>query len=182
METAGLCDELEKVILPLPFKGIERFYDISGLLANPVLFSRTVDALFSLVREEKPDYICALDSRGFIIGSPIAYSLKIPLIMIRKGGKLPGVCNKVEFGKEYDSTDTFEIQAGAIRGGSTVVVIDDVVATGGSLKGAFDLIRGQGALKIRAFCLLDLELPGSRELLKENEIQVASLLTKRNCS
>jgi len=176
MECEQLTNKLRNLLLPEPFKGIQRFYDISTLLASPLMFREVIDRLSYIVNEQNPDCICCLDSRGFLFAAPIAYKLGKPLVMIRKKGKLPGKCETVTFEKEYEPTDAFEMQMGSIKDFWKVVVVDDILATGGSMKAAFELIRLQGAENVEGVCLLDLELPGSHELLDQHEIRVTSLL------
>lgn len=174
-----LSVEVGKVIKPVPFKGIPQFFDISGLLASPHVFEKVIDAMGSLVSDLKPDIICALDARGFLIGAPVSLRLGLPLVMVRKQGKLPGTCLITEFDKEYEKGDSFEIQCGAVKPGDKVVVVDDFLATGGSMKGAFSLIRQSSPASITGVCLMDLFLPGSREFLKANQLEILSLLDVR---
>ncbi len=164
------------LIKPVPFKGIDDFFDISGLLAAPGLFQVVVDGMVKRVSHGQPTVICALDARGFLLGSPIALALKVPLVMIRKHGRLPGKCVHTAFNEEYETGDVFEIQEGAIQPGDRVVVIDDILATGGSMLAAFELVKKLGAGHVGGACLMDLHLPGSREILKTHGINVWSLL------
>lgn len=174
-----LSVQVGHVIKPVPFKGIPEFFDIAGLLANPDLFKKVIDALCLLISDLKPDIICALDARGFLIGAPVSLRLGLPLVMVRKQGRLPGCCLITEFDKEYEKGDSFEIQCGAVKAGDKVVVVDDVLATGGSMKGAFSLIRKSSPASITGVCLMDLYLPGSREFLKANQMEILSLLDVR---
>ena len=179
MELLDLHSAVGSVVKPVQFKGIPRFFDISGLLAAPFIFKKVIKALVRLIAERNPTKICALDARGFLLGAPVAIELGLPLVMIRKTGKLPGECLMTVFDKEYESGDVFEMQCGAITPTDVVVVIDDVLATGGSMKGAFDLIRKSHASSILGVCLMDLYLAGSREFLDKNRIEVVSLLDVR---
>jgi adenine phosphoribosyltransferase len=179
MELLDLHSDVWNAVKPVPFKGISEFFDISGLLKNPKLFQRVINALTDLVSKSKPSKICALDARGFLFGAPIALRLGLPLVMIRKKGKLPGECLMTVFDKEYESGDVLEIQCGAIEPGEVVVVIDDVLATGGSMNGAFELVRRFSPQSVTGVCLMDLYLPNSRDFLTKHNIEVESLLDVR---
>ncbi len=175
MEFEELNSRVKEITPAIPFKGIERFYDISGILCDPNLFSATVDQLGTVVESFAPDYICALDARGFLLASPVSINLKIPLVMIRKRGKLPGDCVSISYDKEYESGDILEMQSGAIPQGSRVVIIDDILATGGTLKAARDLVRLFNPSEIVCVCLIDIGLPGATETLKNLGLRVVSL-------
>lgn len=175
-ELEALNRGVSTLVKPVPFKGIKEFFDISGLLAAPEVFQVAIDCMVKRVKHGHPTVICALDARGFLLGAPISLALKIPLVLIRKQGKLPGQCVETTFNKEYESGDVFEIQRDAIQPGDRVVIIDDILATGGSMHGAFQLVKKLGAEYIGGACLMDLRLPGSREFLKTHGINVWSLL------
>ena len=170
-----LQNQVFQVVKPIRFKGIEQFFDVSGLLKEPVLLEQVLDSLVDVIEERKPTVICALDARGFLFAPSIAVRLHIPLIMIRKAGKLPGECVRIAFDKEYESGDVFEIQKGSILESDRVVIIDDILATGGSMKAAFDLVRSMRPQFVEGVCLIDLNLPGSRDYMRANSINVYSL-------
>jgi adenine phosphoribosyltransferase len=162
--TDEFTKEVTAAILPVPFKGIECFFDISGILAQPLLFRRTIEKLVEVARAFRPDYICALDARGFLLASPVCLDLLIPLVMIRKQGKLPGLCHGTIFDKEYESGDVFEIQDDVIRPKSRILLIDDVLATGGSLRAAHSLVKHFDPVAVEGLCLVDLGLESSKSL------------------
>jgi adenine phosphoribosyltransferase len=170
-----LQEEVFQVVRPIPFKGIEEFFDVSGLLKDPYLLKNVLDHLVDFIKVRKPTILCALDSRGFLFAPTVAIALNIPLVMIRKAGKLPGECARVSFNKEYESGDVFEIQKGAISESDRVIIIDDILATGGSMKAAFDLINSMRPQSVEGVCLIDLNLPGSRDYMREHSINVYSL-------
>ena len=170
-----LQDQVFQVVKPIRFKGIDQFFDVSGLLRVPTLLERVLDSLVSVLEKRKPTVICALDARGFLFATPVAIRLHIPLVMIRKAGKLPGDCLKVVFDKEYESGDEFEIQKGVISESDRVVVIDDIIATGGSMRAAFELVKSMRPQFVEGVCLIDLNLPGSRDYMREHSINVYSL-------
>ena len=174
MELEELTKQVMGVIRPVPFKGIERFFDISGILLSPSLFRATLEQLAKLVSSMKPDYICALDSRGFLIGAPLSLMLQVPLVMIRKKGKLPGICHQTTYDKEYESGDVFEIQERAVKSRSRIVIVDDVLATGGSMRAAFSLLERFQPDMLTGVCLMDLGLEVSKTL-KLDGIEVISL-------
>jgi len=171
-----LQQKVFQTVKPVPFRGIDAFFDISPLLKDSILFKRVIQTLVEQTRKLQPTIICALDARGFLFGAPVALELELPLVMIRKHGKLPGTCTKVEFNKEYESGDVFEIQSDALGKSDRAVVIDDVLATGGSMRAAFEVIRSLGISEITGVCLMDLNLPGSREFLSLTNMSIWSLL------
>src|ERR1700732_1381672 len=106
------------------------FYDISTLLAHPHAWKATVERLGGAVRPAKPDLLIGIESRGFLVAAPLAYALGSGFAMVRKRGKLPGKCVGFTYDLEY-GTDTIEMQADAIPPGQRVLVVDDLLATGG---------------------------------------------------
>ena len=96
--------------------------------------------------------------------------------MIRKKGKLPGLCSSISFDKEYEAGDVLEIQSDAVKNVDRVVIIDDVLATGGSMAAAYGLVRSFGVSEIAGICLMDLNLPGSREIINNKGMKIWSLL------
>ncbi|KAJ9586664.1 hypothetical protein L9F63_019739 [Diploptera punctata] len=132
------------------------FRDIFSVLSNPPAFHALKDALFEHVSEitPKPDVIVVLESRGFLFG-PIVALHNIPCVPVRKKGKLPGDICRQEYTLEY-GTDVFEIQSDSIKAGQNVLVIDDLLATGGSLKAACLLVKQLKANVIQ--CLVVMEL------------------------
>ena len=134
------------------------FQDISPLLANPAAFAAVISALSNL--GDDIDYVAALDARGFILGSAVALHKKVGFIPIRKAGKLPHATLSRSYSLEYGE-DKLEIHQDAMAAGSRVLLIDDVLATGGTLKAAILLIQDLGAVVVRAAVLLEIsELSG----------------------
>ena len=134
------------------------FQDISPLLANPAAFATVIAALSTVVDEI--DYVAALDARGFILGSAVAFHKQVGFIPIRKAGKLPHTTLSRSFSLEYGQ-DKLEIHTDAMAAGSRVLLIDDVLATGGTLKAAILLIQDLGAFVVSAAVLLEIpELAG----------------------
>ena len=131
-------------------KDVPRFYDISSITENPSLFQRVVDSLADRYRsmgEAGPTHVLGFDARGFLIGTPLALALKIPFVMMRKAEKSPGILFKSEpYHKEYHeaSPDTMAIRADALGSNSRVVLIDDLIATGGTAISGFQLVKATG--------------------------------------
>ena len=136
------------------------FQDISPLLANPAAFATVISALAALGGEI--DYVAALDARGFILGSAVALQKQVGFIPIRKAGKLPHTTFSRSYNLEYGQ-DKLEIHTDAMAAGSRVLLIDDVLATGGTLKAAILLIQDLGAVVTSAAVLLEITALAGRE-------------------
>lgn len=119
------------------------FYDISTLLKHPPAWQATVDRLAELVAPHKPDLLAGIESRGFLVAAPLALKLGCGFIMVRKKGKLPGKTKAFSYKLEYGA-DTIEVQADAVQPGQRVVVLDDLLATGGTLAASIGLVRDMG--------------------------------------
>jgi adenine phosphoribosyltransferase len=120
------------------------FYDICPLLAHPGALRETMRQLADQVGEHKPDLLVGIESRGFLVAAPLAIALGIGFMLVRKRGKLPGQTLGLSYDLEYGQ-DTIEIQANAVQPGQRVVVMDDLLATGGTMKAAIQLLRQVGA-------------------------------------
>jgi adenine phosphoribosyltransferase len=153
-----------RIIKDFPKKGID-FYDIASLLANHDIFSKVIDEMTLKVKKMNATAIAGIDSRGFIFASVIAYKLKLKLIIIRKQGKLPGKTFKSSYNLEYGS-NTLEIQKDFLNSKDKVVVIDDILATGGTINAAFKLIKKTNANLVGALVLLELVFLNGRAKLK----------------
>ena len=131
------------------------FYDISTLLAHPDAWKTTVHRLADALRPHEPELLVGIESRGFLVAAPLAYQLRRGFAMVRKKGKLPGRTMRFTYDLEY-GTDTIEIQEDAITPGQRVVVLDDLVATGGTMQAAIDLVRQRGGIVTAAACIIEL--------------------------
>src|ERR1700690_677341 len=125
------------------------FYDISTLLAHPQAWRATVERLADAVRGHRPDLLVGIESRGFLVAAPLAYALGSGFAMVRKKGKLPGRTARLTYDLEY-GTDTIEIQEDAIAPGQRVIVVDDLLATGGTFSAAINLVSQPGGHAIGA--------------------------------
>jgi adenine phosphoribosyltransferase len=140
------------------------FYDISTLLSHAEAWQATVQRLDAALRPYQPELLVGIESRGFLVSAPLAYSLGCGFVMVRKRGKLPGATIRYTYDLEY-GTDTVEIQADAIRPGQRVIVLDDLLATGGTLSAAIRLCRMVGGEVLAAACIIELGfLAGRRRL------------------
>ena len=140
------------------------FYDISTLLAHPDAWQVAMGRLAKLVGRHRPDILAGIESRGFLIAAPLALKLGIGFMMVRKKGKLPGKTIRHDYDLEY-GTDTVEIQHDAVARGQRVVILDDLLATGGTLAAAKTLIEKVGGDVVGTACLIELTfLHGRRKL------------------
>jgi adenine phosphoribosyltransferase len=138
------------------------FYDISTLLAHPKAWHATVERLKEALASYQPDLLVGIESRGFLVSAPLAYTLGCGFVMVRKRGKLPGATIPYTYDLEY-GTDTVEIQADAIKPGQRVIVLDDLLATGGTLSAAIRLCRMVGGDVSAAACIIELAFLGGRK-------------------
>jgi adenine phosphoribosyltransferase len=149
------------------------FYDISTLLGHAEAWRETVNQLEEVVAAFKPDVLAGIESRGFLVAAPLALQLGLGFQMIRKQGKLPGRTIPFTYDLEY-GTDTIEIQEGAVEPGQRVVIVDDLLATGGTLKAAADLLNRIGANVVGGACIMELAFLEGRARL---DIPFVSLLS-----
>jgi adenine phosphoribosyltransferase len=140
------------------------FYDISTLLAHPGAWRSTVDQLGKLVAEMQPDMLVGIESRGFLVAAPLALQMNLGFAMVRKPGKLPGATIGHDYDLEYGS-DRIELQEGMIKPGQRVVVLDDLLATGGTLAASIALLRRVGADVVGAACIIELSFLNGRSRL-----------------
>jgi len=131
------------------------FYDISPLLGDGPAWREAIRQLAELIAPYKPDMLVGIESRGFLAAAPLAVELGIGFTMIRKRGKLPGTLLGHDYALEY-GTDRVEIQAGAVKPGQRVVVLDDLLATGGTMGAAITLLRLCGAEVAAAGFIIEL--------------------------
>lgn len=162
LESINLEETIAKVP-DYPKPGV-LFYDISTLLMNTQAWTATMKRLAGEISQYKPDIIAGIESRGFLLASPVAIELAVGVQMIRKKGKLPGETLSHTYDLEYGH-DTLEIQKSSALSGKRVAIVDDIFATGGTLSAATTLIRKQGSIVVCLACILELAfLKGKAEL------------------
>ena len=149
-----------------PKKGI-LFRDITTLIKNEKAFSETIDQIIKRVKDIKFDKIAAIESRGFVFASAVSYLLKKPFIMLRKKNKLPGEVHSVDFELEY-GTATIEVHKDSIHKNENVLIIDDLIATGGTAEAAAKLVEISGG-KVACFVFVInlFDLSGCDNLIKK---------------
>ena len=148
-----------------PKKGIV-FKDITTLLKDSAAFQEVINIFYEKLKDQKIDKIIGIESRGFIFGAPLAYKLNIGFVPIRKKGKLPGETFIAKYDLEYGS-DQIEIHIDSLKKGEKVVLIDDLIATGGTVLAAIELITKMQAEIVENLFLIDLPfLGGSQKIVK----------------
>ena len=159
-------DELKEKIRTIPDfpkPGIQ-FRDITTLLTDPQAFKTVVERFVEHYQDEQIDLVVGVESRGFIIGAPLALRLEKGFIPVRKAGKLPGPIHGVEYDLEY-GTDRVEVHQDAIPSGSRVLMVDDLLATGGTIEGSLRLVeKAGGVIAGYAFVIELIDLKGRNRL------------------
>ena len=140
------------------------FYDISPLLAHARAWAEAVERLADVVGPYRPDLLVGVESRGFLVAAPLAIRVGCGFVMIRKQGKLPGDTIKLEYSLEY-GTDGLEVKRDLIKPGQRVVILDDLLATGGTVRATMQLLNQVGANVVGAAFLIELLGLGGRERL-----------------
>ena len=157
-----------RVIEGYPIEGVS-FKDITTLLKNKEAFKEAIDLLEAELKGIDFDYIVGIESRGFIFGAPLADRLGVGFVPIRKPGKLPGEIEQISYDLEYGNNQ-LEMHKDAIEAGDKVVILDDLIATGGSAKAAAKLIESIGG-EVAAFeFLIELDDLNGREVLKDYKV------------
>ena len=161
-----------RAIPDFPKEGI-LFYDISTLLAHPDAWQVALGRLAKIVARYQPDVLAGIESRGFLVAAPLASRLGLGFTMIRKQGKLPGDTIRHEYSLEYGS-DAVEIKKDFIEPGQRIVILDDLLATGGTARATMELLIEAGANVVGAAFLIELEGLGGRERL--DGLPIAALM------
>lgn len=146
------------------------FKDITPLLRDAALFRRAIDAMAAPFRRDDVTHVLAIESRGFILGGPVACSLGVGFVPLRKVGKLPYATQSEAYGLEY-GTDRLEIHVDALEPGSRALVVDDVLATGGTARAACRLAEQLGATVVGCSFLVSLEALAGRERLEGKRVE-----------
>lgn len=152
-----------RAIPDFPKPGI-LFYDISTLLSHPDAWRVTLGRLAQIITKYQPDILAGIESRGFLSGAALASQLGLGFIMIRKTGKLPGPTISHEYLLEYGS-DTIEIQKDAVQKGQRVFILDDLLATGGTMAASVHLLNKVNAVVVGAACIIELNFLKGRSKL-----------------
>ena len=162
--------EIIRDIEDFPKEGII-FKDISPLLGNPVAFQKSINTLKDRYADKKVDAVVGVEARGFIFASALAYAMGIGMVMVRKPGKLPYKTFQETYSLEY-GTDIVEVHQDAFRDGQNILVIDDVLATGGTLSATLDLIQKnfKNVKVLEAAFLIELGFLNGREKLKDTPV------------
>jgi len=162
-----------RTIPDFPKKGIQ-FRDITTLLADPVGFRKAVDELVQRYAGVTIDKVAGIESRGFILGGAIAHQLSTGFIPIRKPGKLPYDTIGEDYELEY-GTDRLEVHIDAIADGDLVLLVDDLIATGGTAEAAVKLIRASGGKLVAACFVIDLPDLGGSQKIRDMGVDVITL-------
>ena len=156
-----------------PHEGI-MFRDVTTLLKDAVGLRTTIQEIVNRYRTSNIDKVVGIESRGFIIGAPVAYALGVGFVPIRKPGKLPAETMGCDYQLEYGS-DRIEIHTDAIRKGERILVVDDLIATGGTMEAAVKLIQEMGGEIIECCFVVDLPEVGGRARLEKQGQKVFAL-------
>jgi adenine phosphoribosyltransferase len=156
-----------------PQRGIV-FQSYEKLLKDPAAFHRVIGAFADRYRDRHLDAIVGLDARGFIFGSALAYELNVPFVMMRKPGKLPGKVERVEYSLEYGK-NAFELEVGIVSPGDRVVIIDDLLATGGSAQAAVELVERLGGEVVETAFFIELSFLHGREKIRRPVFSLLAL-------
>jgi adenine phosphoribosyltransferase len=166
---------LVRTIPDHPKQGI-LFRDITTLIADPVGLRAAIDGLVLPFLTQRIDHVVGIEARGFILGGAVAHELGRGFVPIRKKGKLPSKTIGQEYSLEY-GVDTIEIHADAIRKGERILLVDDLIATGGTAEAAIELIRRSGGEIVAAAFVIDLPDLGGADRLRAKDVKVHTLVS-----
>ncbi len=170
----GDLKKMVRTVPDFPEDGI-MFRDITTLIGHGEGFAATIGHLARLMGDDRPRYIAGMEARGFIFGAAVAAHLGIGFLPVRKPGKLPVETRGIDYALEY-GTDRLEIAADAIEAGDSVIIIDDLIATGGTALATAQLLRDAGAVVDTALFVIDLPDLGGAEKLRGANVKVESLM------
>jgi adenine phosphoribosyltransferase len=151
-----------------PKKGI-LFYDVTTLLKQGKYFGQAIDALVEPYKDKQVDLVLGMEARGFIFAPTVAYALQAGFVPVRKPGKLPAEKLQVSYELEY-GTDSLEIHQDAIKPGQRVLIVDDLIATGGTAKAVADMVEAMGATVVGIAFLVELSFLNGREKIGKYDI------------
>jgi adenine phosphoribosyltransferase len=167
MSAEGLRAKIRE-IPDFPKPGI-LFYDITTLLKDPAAYREAIDLMVEPYKDERVDVVVGMESRGFIFSSPMAYLLSAGLVPVRKLGKLPAETITVEYALEYGS-NTLEMHRDAIEPGQRVLIVDDLLATGGTVNGTIELVERLNGEVVGLAFLVELEFLKGRDRLAGRKV------------
>ncbi|KAK6939708.1 Phosphoribosyltransferase domain, partial [Dillenia turbinata] len=160
MASENVEDQIQKIssvirVIPdFPKPGI-MFQDISTLLLDPKAFKDSIDLFVERYKDRNISVVAGIEARGFIFGPPIALAIGAKFVPMRKPGKLPGAVIREEYPLEYGK-DIMEMHVGAVNAGERAIVVDDLIATGGTLRAALNLLESVGVEVVECACLIEL--------------------------
>lgn len=157
-----------RVVLDFPKPGIS-FKDITTLLKDREAYVYTIDSLVAFCKDKGAELIVGPEARGFVLGAPVAYALKVGFVPVRKPGKLPAETVRYEYGLEYGS-DVLEVHKDAIKPGQKVVVVDDLLATGGTALAAVKLVEKLGGIVVGVAFVIELSYLNGRKTLEGYDV------------
>ncbi|MFP4363300.1 MAG: adenine phosphoribosyltransferase [Spirochaetia bacterium] len=146
------------------------FYDITGILQTPQAFDYCIEQMAEIYKDEKIDAVAAVESRGFIFAGPFARQMNLPQILVRKKGKLPGECLSKTFQLEY-GTDTIEVHVKDVPKNGRILIVDDLIATGGTLKASCDMFEQAGAEVAGVFGVVGLPFLNYEKVLEGYQVK-----------
>lgn len=152
-----------------PKPGIQ-FKDITPLLADPTAFNDAIRQMIAMFADRPYDAVAAAEARGFLFAAPIAFVMKMPLIPLRKPGKLPYQTHKLQYDLEYGQAE-LHVHIDGFKPGARVLLIDDLLATGGTLEAGCKLIEQAGGVVACCGVLVELAFLGGRERMKPHEVR-----------
>ncbi|GAX75171.1 hypothetical protein CEUSTIGMA_g2615.t1 [Chlamydomonas eustigma] len=175
---AEKTDEEKKSLILSSIRGVPDFpkqgilfWDVTNILLNPVAFQCTIDLFTKQYRDQKIDVVAGFEARGLIFGAPLALALGAAFVPLRKPGKLPGAKVFEEYITEY-STDRIEMHADAIKAGQRVLLVDDLIATGGTLNAGINLVKKVGGVVVEAACVIELPFLKGRDKIVGTDLFV----------
>ncbi|MGB3925351.1 MAG: adenine phosphoribosyltransferase [Caldicoprobacterales bacterium] len=158
-----------RIIPDFPKEGIS-FKDITTLLQDKDSYKYTVDKLVEICKDWNPDFIVGPEARGFVIGAPLAYGLGVGFVPVRKPGKLPADTEQFEYDLEYGK-DVLEIHRDAIKPGQRIIIVDDLLATGGTALATAKLVEKLGGIVVGIVFVIELSYLNGREKLSEYKVE-----------
>jgi adenine phosphoribosyltransferase len=169
MTTSDWMTPFLREIVDYPVDGVT-FQDITPLLGTPAAFGRAVDDIVATLHDEQISTVVGVEARGFILAAPVAYRLRAGFVPVRKPGKLPWAVAREEYELEYGS-DRLEIHRDAIHPGERVLIVDDVLATGGTAEATCKLVEALGGEVVGVAVLLEINALSGRERLSDRRVE-----------